>query len=416
MRINAANSIKASVSSPSTSSTSSSENPLIPGRGYLTCYYESVRQDENWRRIRRKKDDEQIEIYIRWLNVQFSKVLFNDTGLVLANNEAERLFARLKVSNLVADLSDGLRVIYLLDIIYGETLIKEFGDKKLGCLKLHKIKNHDTCIKYLKSVRKIKCIGINAMDLADGNQKMFIGLLFLIKHDQEVNLLNPNNFQIEHKLISSRNNCDVLKKSIEDDDDDLYSKQEITKIKRSVSRSSACQSFSTSIAKSSNFNANENKLNLNLRANIEILVTKIDQVFEEQLQLENNILKHNYPDKMNEISTESLVEMGSDFESTVPSQIPFYDLKNESKTEEDILSDYVTVKRNDDLSSAMEDSGYGSVDPKNTKDSSHKIYDESEISIDKDYFSERDSNTDLTEETKKFFILLGFFFYFKFCF
>ena len=175
---------------------------IILQRDYLRCWYESVRQDENWMRFRKQVDDEQFHVYIKWINLQFSRLLYgkSDSGALMT--QAQSLYAWLEVRDLGQDLADGLRFIYLIEIIYDCKLTKEFGVKKLGCLKLHKVKNHDTCLNYLQHNAKIKCVGINPSDLAEGNIKMITGLLFLIKHDFETKISSLS-FGDATKLLSA---------------------------------------------------------------------------------------------------------------------------------------------------------------------------------------------------------------------
>ena len=200
MRINEVGLKKVSSASTSSSIVTSysrvCSNQYLPPsqRVYLSSYYESVRREENWKRLKQIKDDEEAESYVNWLNSQFSTRLLKRKS----NGEEGRLLNWLHVSNLSKDLCDGLRVIYLLDLIYGVCLTKEFGDRNLGCMQLHKIKNHETCLKYLRRAREIKCVGINAPDLAGGNLKMLIGLLFLIKLDANQPSVGLN----EHKSLA----------------------------------------------------------------------------------------------------------------------------------------------------------------------------------------------------------------------
>ena len=174
---------------------------LLLQKAYLGNWYESVRQDENWMRFRKKVDEEQFDMYIKWINLQFSRILYDKSAEAL--EEAKHLYSWLRVTNLRHDLEDGLRFLYLVEIIYETILRKEFGSKKLGCLKLHKIKNHDTCLNYLQNKVRLKCVGINALDLADGNLKMLTGLLFLLKHDFESRIFNNEFIEYSQSQLSN---------------------------------------------------------------------------------------------------------------------------------------------------------------------------------------------------------------------
>ena len=91
--------------------------------------------------------------------------------------------------NLTKDLVDGLRLICLVEIIYETRLVKEFGDRRLGMLKLHRVKNHETCLGFLRTRARLQCVGIHPYGLAEGNTKMIIALVFQIKNDFESRML-----------------------------------------------------------------------------------------------------------------------------------------------------------------------------------------------------------------------------------
>ena len=183
----AATSSSSSSTSSSYSSTSSSSirlrNSMLLQTAYMGCHYESIRQDENWMRFRKKIDDEQCDVCVKWVNLQFSRLLYDSHGVI--SQEAKDTYSWLVVTDLGKDFCDGLRLIYLIEILYQVKLSKEAGSKKFGCLKLHKVKNHETCLNFLQNHVKLKCVGINPLDLVEGNMKMIISLLFLIRHDFE---------------------------------------------------------------------------------------------------------------------------------------------------------------------------------------------------------------------------------------
>lgn len=129
----AASSSSADSTSSSFSSTSSSSmrlrNSMILQAAYMGCHYESVRQDENWMRFRKKIDDEQCDECVKWINLQFSRLLFDSHGVM--SNEAKDSYSWLMVTDLCKDFSDGLRLIYLIEILYQVKLSKEAGSKKI---------------------------------------------------------------------------------------------------------------------------------------------------------------------------------------------------------------------------------------------------------------------------------------------
>lgn len=85
------------------------------------------------------------------------------------------------------ELHDGLLVIYLLECLYKCELKKE-----LHCrLRLHKVKNFDTCLAFMRTNRHVSCVGIQPYDLVDcASVKIMLGFLFLIRHDYEYKYLN----------------------------------------------------------------------------------------------------------------------------------------------------------------------------------------------------------------------------------
>ena len=159
-------STSSSTSASSYSSESSSSmrlrNSMLLQTAYMGCHYESVRQDENWMRFRKKIDDEQSDVCVKWINLQFSRLLYDSHGVM--SNVAKETYSWLMITDLCRDFSDGLRLIYLIEILYQVKLSKEAGSKKFGCLKLHKVKNHETCLNFLQNEVKLKCVGINPLD------------------------------------------------------------------------------------------------------------------------------------------------------------------------------------------------------------------------------------------------------------
>ncbi|RNA40966.1 hypothetical protein BpHYR1_044489 [Brachionus plicatilis] len=127
---------------------------------YLIPFYRSLRQDEKWRELRKKLDQDQTKKLVQWIN----------------NNLANSY----RITNLYIDLSDGLRVTYLIEVLYNCHLNKESP-----ITRLHKMKNFQTCIDFMEFSRQVKCIGINSTELVNGNLKILLGFLFLIRHDYE---------------------------------------------------------------------------------------------------------------------------------------------------------------------------------------------------------------------------------------
>ena len=83
---------------------------------------------------------------------------------------------KLKITELVADLADGVKLIELLEII---------GDEKLGKfnktpkMRIQKVENLNMALAYIKS-RNVPITNIGAEDILDGNEKLVMGLIWTI--------------------------------------------------------------------------------------------------------------------------------------------------------------------------------------------------------------------------------------------
>jgi hypothetical protein len=139
----------------------------------LISWYESVRQEEYWIKLKKDFDSEQTQIFKNWINEIF---------ITYSMTSANQFFSTLVVKNVYVDLNDGIRILYLLEIVYSVHLKKEDGfSKQVAQSKLHKMKNFEICIDFLQNEKNVKCHGINPIDLVEGNKKIMLGLLFLIK-------------------------------------------------------------------------------------------------------------------------------------------------------------------------------------------------------------------------------------------
>ncbi|KAJ5833489.1 hypothetical protein N7474_001800 [Penicillium riverlandense] len=103
-----------------------------------------------------------------WVNVQektFTKWLNN------------KLKARdIAIENLITDLSDGVILIHLLEILGGESLGRYASKPKL---RVQKFENVNKSLDFIKS-RKIQMTNIGAEDIVDGNRKIVLGLIWTL--------------------------------------------------------------------------------------------------------------------------------------------------------------------------------------------------------------------------------------------
>uniref|UniRef100_A0A3B4C170 Plectin b n=1 Tax=Pygocentrus nattereri TaxID=42514 RepID=A0A3B4C170_PYGNA len=82
--------------------------------------------------------------------------------------------AQRHVSDLYEDLRDGHNLISLLEVLSGETLPREKGR-----MRFHKLQNVQIALDFLKH-RQVKLVNIRNDDIADGNPKLTLGLIWTI--------------------------------------------------------------------------------------------------------------------------------------------------------------------------------------------------------------------------------------------
>ncbi|XP_016136919.1 plectin-like [Sinocyclocheilus grahami] len=111
-------------------------------------------------RIADERDRVQKKTFTKWVNKHLVKHW---------KAEAQR-----HITDLYEDLRDGHNLISLLEVLSGETLPREKGR-----MRFHKLQNVQIALDFLKH-RQVKLVNIRNDDIADGNPKLTLGLIWTI--------------------------------------------------------------------------------------------------------------------------------------------------------------------------------------------------------------------------------------------
>ncbi|XP_054601412.1 plectin a isoform X9 [Nothobranchius furzeri] len=93
--------------------------------------------------------------------------------------------AQRHITDLYEDLRDGHNLISLLEVLSGETLLRERDARNVrlprekGRMRFHKLQNVQIALDFLKH-RQVKLVNIRNDDIADGNPKLTLGLIWTI--------------------------------------------------------------------------------------------------------------------------------------------------------------------------------------------------------------------------------------------
>ncbi|XP_014851957.1 PREDICTED: plectin-like isoform X15 [Poecilia mexicana] len=119
-----------------------------------------------------ERDRVQKKTFTKWVNKHLIKP---------GRAEAQR-----QVSDLYEDLRDGHNLISLLEVLSGETLPREKDmvrsvrlPREKGRMRFHKLQNVQIALDFLKH-RQVKLVNIRNDDIADGNPKLTLGLIWTI--------------------------------------------------------------------------------------------------------------------------------------------------------------------------------------------------------------------------------------------
>ena len=81
--------------------------------------------------------------------------------------------ANMEVEDLLTNLTDGRKLLKLLEIISGEKL----GEPNPGMMIFHRIENVNKSLAFLHT--KVRVENIGAEDIVDGNPRMILGLIII---------------------------------------------------------------------------------------------------------------------------------------------------------------------------------------------------------------------------------------------
>ncbi|XP_029593878.1 plectin isoform X20 [Salmo trutta] len=122
--------------------------------------------------IEDERDRVQKKTFTKWVNKHLIK-----------HGKAE---SQSQVTDLYEDLRDGHNLISLLEVLSGETLARERDvvrnlrlPREKGRMRFHKLQNVQIALDFLKH-RQVKLVNIRNDDIADGNPKLTLGLIWTI--------------------------------------------------------------------------------------------------------------------------------------------------------------------------------------------------------------------------------------------
>ncbi|XP_067305397.1 plectin isoform X3 [Pseudorasbora parva] len=151
------------------------ERGLLQGPAEDTCWDHSLQEPEvktfpNF--IEDERDRVQKKTFTKWVNKHLIKHWRAET--------------QRHVNDLYEDLRDGHNLISLLEVLSGETLTRERDvvrsvrlPRERGRMRFHKLQNVQIALDFLRR-RQVKLVNIRNDDIADGNPKLTLGLIWTI--------------------------------------------------------------------------------------------------------------------------------------------------------------------------------------------------------------------------------------------
>ncbi|XP_059195504.1 plectin-like [Centropristis striata] len=130
--------------------------------------------------IEDERDRVQKKTFTKWVNKHLIKS--NPPSLT----QQRRAEAQRHVTDLYEDLRDGHNLISLLEVLSGDTLPRERDvgrstrvPREKGRMRFHKLQNVQIALDFLRH-RQVKLVNIRNDDIADGNPKLTLGLIWTI--------------------------------------------------------------------------------------------------------------------------------------------------------------------------------------------------------------------------------------------
>ncbi|GMM37065.1 hypothetical protein DASC09_043900 [Saccharomycopsis crataegensis] len=136
------------------------------------------KEKSSWVKIQHKA-------FARWINIQFE-------------NSGSKEVQRLRVRNLAKDLSDGVKLNYLVREISKGKYKKHFNARPK--FRIHYVDNISCALEYLKS-SGIRLHSIGAEDIYEGNLKMILGLIWGLILNTLIELENAQDFSTIKKIL-----------------------------------------------------------------------------------------------------------------------------------------------------------------------------------------------------------------------
>ncbi|EFA76383.1 actin bundling protein [Heterostelium album PN500] len=104
-----------------------------------------------------------------------------------------------KISDVAKDLSDGVKLIFFLELISGKKFNKKFDYEPKA--RINMIQNLALALHFLEDELKIKVQGIGAEDFVDNNKKMILGFLWTLYRKYRIAVISEGDKSSEEGLL-----------------------------------------------------------------------------------------------------------------------------------------------------------------------------------------------------------------------